>query len=157
MPFIPNHSAACKCQRTWETPCPFGCGKRVIYIECSCMNPSKFYLDKDGDVRHNQHECGRMRTEARKFANIFWRNEKQKVFRIWILIGSWESKEHKHIVEQYKRFMREKVAELWIDKRRKEGDSDASILERIRQIQEKKPDDEIVKEFVDMARWILNK
>ena len=160
MPFIPNHSDTCERKHAWETNCPF-CRKRVIYIECTCAKPSKFYLDKDGDVRHNdnEHECGKMRTEAREFANTLWWKDpiaKQKPLRAWIHIGRWESGEHEHIVEQYKRFMREKVAELWIDKRRKEGDSDASILERIRQIEDKKPDDEIVKEFVDMVRWILN-
>ena len=161
MPFIPNHSDTCERKHAWETNCPF-CRKRVIYIECTCAKPSKFYLDKDGDVRHNdnEHECGKMRTQARKVAADFWRKEpvaNRNPLRVWVYIRSWKSEEHEDTVEQYKHFMQEKVAELWIDKCRKKGEAAASILERIRQIQDKKPNDELVKEFVDMVRWILNK
>ena len=73
MPFIPNHRDTCECKRSFETCCPFGCGARVVYVECTCLPPSKFYLDREGDVRHNEHGCGKMRTFARSLVMPLWR------------------------------------------------------------------------------------
>ena len=165
MPFIPNHRDSCELKRSWETNCPFGCGKRVVYIECTCPRPSKFYLDKSGEGRHDEHECNKMRACAHGAVFELWRAWRGEnackatlaggmvvVSRILKQLEGWESpsEDKQAAVEQCKRLMREKVAELWAGALRKKWESPPYIWSRIQEMNSDK-------EFMSMVRRALDK
>lgn len=52
MGFIPNHGGRCEKAHSKRRSCST-CNEAVIYIECTCKQPSRFYLNPKTGVEHN--------------------------------------------------------------------------------------------------------
>ena len=146
MPFIPNHLPNCAPRHNFPTTCPEpGCNERVIYIECTCPRPSKFYLHPSGvrhergrlvaDIRAHLHECEGMRERMRQNAEV--RDIAKAMIAGYRRVGMSNPDIAKSVegldnfTETYKVVMRGMVAEALIKELRNKGENYHSIYVRI--------------------------